>query len=487
MNNIKNNLAGAPPKASVQLMSNLLKKGFTIILLLILILAALNIFQLQKSKQQLNDIVSTNIKKMSLSSIMLDSIRLRTIILYKMLETDDYFERDELLVNFYNTAGEFREARTKTIALGIPAAEKEINDKIIALVTTIQPMSRDAAESMLSNIPYSELKMKINNVVSGQDALFDVLTQLNILHENQSNEALEDVNENFTYTVILTMLVTLIVIYSSIKIIIKIYNHVIDTNNILTYKNIDLEKAYAKAEESTKIKSEFLAKMSHEIRTPMNGIMGMLQLLLTTNLNDEQKDYTETALSSSNSLLTIIDDILDYSKIESGSMDVERTPFNLISTVYEVINSFTKHAYDKNIKLECSIQPDVDETYLGDQIRISQILMNLVDNAIKFSNEGKVSINVTVKEKRSMTNLLYFEVCDTGIGISDDIKEQLFTAFNQADNSIQRDYDGTGLGLSICKNLVSLMGGEIGIKNADNGGSIFWFTLELNPIDSLKV
>lgn len=482
LNNIDKNITGENPKADVERMSRLLKKGFTIILSLILLLAILNILELQKTKKQLNEIVSINIKKMALSSIMLDSIRLRTIILYKMLGTDDYFERDELLSELYNSAKQFREARAKTIALGVPEIEKEINDNILAIVTVTQPMSRDAAESMLSNLPYAELSQKVQNVSDGQDKLYDLLNRLNALHKDQSYKALEDVNKNFTYTVNLTLLVTFIVIYLCVVVAIKIYRHVINTSNILTNKNIELKKSYVKSEEATKTKSEFLAKMSHETRTPMNGIMGMLQLLQTTDLNTEQKDYTETALSSGHSLLKIIDDILDFSKIESGILDVEKASFNLISTLYEVINSFTKPAYEKNIKLNCSIQEDIDEEYIGDQIRISQILMNLTDNAIKFSKDGEVKINVSVKEKQNKSSLLYFEVCDSGIGIPDDVKEQLFTAFNQADNSIQRTYDGTGLGLSICKKLISLMGGEIGIQDSEGGGSIFWFTLELETI-----
>lgn len=206
-----------------------------------------------------------------------------------MLETDDYFLRDELKQKIYASAKQFREARTKTIALGIPKLEKEINDKILAQVVTAQPMARETAESMLSNLSYEELKIKVNNVIEKQDKLYDLLTQLNTLHENQSNKALENVNENFTYTVYLTLLVTCIVIYLSIIIAIKIYRHVINTSNILTNKNIELKKAYLKSEEATKIKSEFLAKMSHETRTPMNGIMGMLQLLQTTTLMKNKK------------------------------------------------------------------------------------------------------------------------------------------------------------------------------------------------------
>ena len=484
MENIDKNTAGENPKADVQKMSGLLKKGFSIILVLILLLALVNIFQLQKTKQLLNNLVSTNIQKMALSSIMLDSIRRRTIILYKMLETEDYFARYDELDKLYTSARYFREAREKTIALGVPVLEKKINNEILKQLLIVQPMARDAAESMLSNIPHAELKIKVQNVVNNQEKLYKLLIQLNTLHESQSNQALKDININFTYTIILTVLVMILVIFLSLRIANRLYRHVINTSNILAYKNIDLEHAYIKAEESTKIKSEFIAKISHETRTPLNGIMGMIQLLKTTNLNDEQKDYSDTALSSSNDLLAIIDNILDFSKMESGRLNIDKTSFNLTSIINDVVSTFEKTAHDKNIKLIQTIQSNVKEQYLGDSVRISQILMNLVDNAIKFTSKGEVTINVLEHETNPDSSILYFEVRDTGIGIPDEVKENLFTAFNQADNTIERNYDGAGLGLSICKELISLMDGEIGIENGENGGSIFWFTLKFGHVEA---
>ena len=478
MGNIDKNTAGENPKADVQKMSSLLKKGFSIILVLIILLALVNIFQLQKTKQLLNNLVSTNIQKMALSSIMLDSIRRRTIILYKMLETEDYFARYDELDKLYTSARHFREAREKTIALGVQVVEKNINNKILKQLLIVQPMARDAAESMLSNIPHAELKIKVQNVVNHQEKLYKLLIQLNSLHESQSNQALKDININFTYTIILTVLVTVLVIFLTLRIAKRLFLHVINTSNILANKNIELEKAYIKSEESTKIKSEFIAKISHETRTPLNGIMGMIQLLKTTNLNDEQKDYSDTALSSSNDLLAIIDNILDFSKMESGSLNIDITSFNLTSIINDVVSIYEKTAHDKNITLIQSIQSNVKKQYLGDSVRISQILMNLVDNAIKFTSKGEVTINVFEHETNPDSSILYFEVRDTGMGIPDEVKENLFTAFNQADNTIERNYDGAGLGLSICKELVALMDGDIGIENGKNGGSIFWFTLK---------
>ena len=465
--------------ANVGLMSSLLKKGFSLILVLIVILASVNIFQLQKIKRQLNTLVSTNIEKMALGAIMRDSIRLRTISMYKMLETEDYFERDDEIAKFYSYAKKYREARNKTDYLGVTKIEKELDEKIIEQINIAQPLAREAVNSMLSNLTSTELRNKVTNAIKNQDKLYSLLNELNSLQENQSKQTLKDVDKNFTYIILLTLVVTIVVIFLSLQIAIRLYNHVINTSNVLAHKNIDLKDAYIKAEESTKIKSEFLAKMSHEIRTPMNGVMGMLQLLLEDGLNAEQKDYAETALNSSKSLLTIINDILDFSKMEAGKLDIENIPFSISTTIEDVISTVANSAQQKHLELKYLINPDVEKYYIGDASRISQILINLIGNAIKFTDKGEVEVNLSIKESDSSFSLLHFEVSDSGIGITDEAKKNLFTSFNQADNSISRNYGGTGLGLAICKQLCSLMGGSIGIYDGVNGGSVFWFTLKL--------
>ncbi len=230
-----------------------------------------------------------------------------------------------------------------------------------------------------------------------------------------------------------------------------------------------------KAEQATQYKSEFLANMSHEIRTPMNGVLGMLELLGITQLDEKQKNYLSTAENSAKSLLTIINDILDFSKIEAGHMQLENVIFNLHNTVEDSVISTSKQAETKQLDLNSYISADVPPFVIGDPVRLRQIITNLASNAIKFTTTGEINVRLRKISDNDKTVCLCFEVEDTGVGIEKDKLGHLFNAFIQADGSTTRKYGGTGLGLSICKQLVSMMGGEISVSSKPGSGSIFSF------------
>ena len=253
----------------------------------------------------------------------------------------------------------------------------------------------------------------------------------------------------------------------------------------LEIQNIELDLARNQAISASKIKSEFLANMSHEIRTPMNGVIGFTELLGKTTLTDDQNDYVSTIRSSASNLLTIINDILDFSKIESGKFNIENISFSLEDVMDEIVTMFAPMAYHKDIELIYHPSTELPKNILGDPSRIRQILINMISNAVKFTQKGHVIIRVLVEHKNNQERTLRFTVTDTGIGMDELSKKRLFTAFTQADTSISRKFGGTGLGLVISRKLAELMNGEIGFESNLNKGSSFWFTVPLNSNESL--
>ncbi len=335
----------------------------------------------------------------------------------------------------------------------------------------------------LRELPPDNSVLKVTGILTDEIDSMDRVVALNLLCRTASDIVIVQPAPWWTLRKALTLIGLLAAIAAVISIWVAVLRRrVNEQTEVIRQKLAQEESLKEAAQAANHAKGEFLANMSHEIRTPMNGILGFADLLAETRLNEEQRDYIATLKSSSESLMLLLNDILDFSKVESGQLLLEETPFSVRACVEEAVHLILPAAQRKHLQTRVEVTSDVCDSVMGDPHRLKQILLNLLNNSVKFTDRGSIAVSVKSLESGANGTLLEFIVSDTGIGIPAASQTHIFEAFQQADNSTTRKYGGTGLGLAICSKLVALLGGRIWVESAPQAGSQFHFTARFKTL-----
>ncbi len=429
-------------------------------------------------------------------SELMEFARARTRLTSQILDTIDVFEKDDINQELEIYANRFARSMQSLNSLPLDDHVKEKLREQGEIIRVILPAQRDVVSLSMhgdENDASKANELFYNVVIPGQNKLIDLLQGLVLYEQKRSAELVSgtgsSLNSSLKSQTVFGVLAIIIIFVAAFFVIVRtraVQNHLVqrqaDLQDTVEEQTANLRVARDQAQAANNTKSEFLASMSHEIRTPMTGINGFADLLLEDNLPAASRDKVEKIKSSASSLLTIINDILDLSKLDVGKLKIEKinfAPSKVANDVTLLFQQTCPPSKKEKLRIISSISSDVPTGIAADPSRLRQILINLLGNAVKFTDQGIVTLHC---EKQKDADVLKFRVEDTGIGIDSATKDKLFDDFVQADASISRKYQGTGLGLSICKRLVELMGGEIGIESELGKGSTFWFTLPYEPL-----
>ncbi len=436
--------------------------GFGSVILLMLVLSSITIYKLNQQAHQFKNVVTINYAKVSLVHEMRDSIRLRSLSLNKMALSDDIFFRDDEKLYFNVFANRFLRAFIKFKEYDINKTELELTKSVQEKVNIGFPLNQNALEMLLNDDDIVKIIPIIVKALQAQENILIELDKLIALQQSSAELAVHATEKN------MQDMISLLIVVVSISIL---FSMIVSqsVSKIVSTKNTELARA-------TVTKSMFLANMSHEIRTPLTAIIGFAKSQMIPNLpEDHNERATKIILRNSEHLLTVINDILDFTKIESNKLELEYTEFSIFKLLDDVQSSLTGLVGEKAITFNLNYNYPLPDTIKTDKTRLRQILINLGGNAIKFTNEGFINFNIRYDR---IEDDLYFDINDSGIGMTQEQQEIVFQTFSQADITTTRKYGGTGLGLTISKELVNKLGGDLSIISEVDVGSTFSFKIK---------
>lgn len=450
----------------------IIQSGFIVVTLLIIVIGIVSLQKIRDSQVSQSTLVKQNIIKLELAHTMRESIRLRQISLNSMLTMDDPFKLDKEILQFYEYVGMYRKARENLYTLPLNNKEKALHQKLTEQVRISQPLTRVAVNLIQTN-DLSESIKATAQAQQVQKIVLDTLDEFVTLQTLYANNAINSGQSNFDDTLLIVFVIGVIAALFTLGTGGLISRLVAKKNDELLEKNKELELAYEGAEVANKAKSDFLSSMSHELRTPLNAILGFSQLITMDTKEEETRESSQEVINAGNHLLSLIEEILDLSKIESGATELSIEKFclnEILNNTLTLINPIAeKCSIQIDNKVSTSFNINVDE------MRFKQVLLNLLSNAIKYNSEnGKVIIDSSIDN-----NMLRLSITDTGNGLTPEQLNNLFEPFERlgAENS---NIEGTGLGLKISKDLIELMGGTITVESTVGKGSSFIIHIPLS-------
>lgn len=462
-------------------MKNTVHFGFIAIILITTLLAIFWLDQIKHSNEKVLDLIKQFDQKIEHARTMHNTIRIRQNLLLSMLVINDPFERDQKLQEFYDIASNYRIARNALQDLPMTTEERKIHELLDHQASMSQPVNKAAAEMFQSGKDKEDIILVINEANLYQDNLLRTLQRFVDLQKSQDEEAFNFSRKQFDDSVYWVSFFGLVALVFAILITRYVGKSVAN-------KNRELEKAYMEAEEATVIKSEFLATMSHEIRTPLTAIIGFAETTLFKEQTAKQRENSiQTIIRSGKHLLQIINDILDLSKVEANKVEIESVEFSPFELLQDVEWLIRPTAENKGLGFSINYIFPLPKYIKNDSLRLKQILINLCNNAIKFTSKGYVTINVSCSDCDGDNHGIVFEVVDSGVGINEEELELIFQAYRQADSSTTRKYGGTGLGLSLSKLLAERMSGTLTVTSKKDKGSKFKLFLRSEKLPNSKI